>query len=390
MEVGVLWIGTVALLRVMISRENNFHSIIIGYCSDNGKQQQVKTKKDLDRIKETKKLVIPEWREIRLEIFEEPISSFAWRTFSSQQEMLVGMRSGKVMKQGSVFLNAEGEVVALCPQDQGWLVASEVQAIFVNDKGKRTSSTGPCLVCCAVIFREKFLVIGLSTGREIRIYGGTKLEGNYQRIALPPSPMDNDDRIVELACNDEYVVACYGFETYAFRVDEENGSPEFAFKLPSAITRLTCVCIDSEDWVVLAGSNGYCNVYDTTKPKLALESTFSQHKSAVYTVDVAKTSKVAVSGSGGYTEIDSDFSVYVWCMKTGSVLHQMTTHTNLVSCVRFIDHHNNDKVLLATSSWDGTIRVYDLNYGNRFRVLSLQDKLPREILKIILQMMMMM
>ena len=50
------------------------------------------------------------------------------------------------------------------------------------------------------------------------------------------------------------------------------------------------------------------------------------------------------------------FDIFVWSLKTGMLIDVLSGHTGPVSCLSFC--HSNG--MLASSSWDNTVRVWDV------------------------------
>ncbi|QOU19940.1 U3 snoRNP protein [Brettanomyces bruxellensis] len=70
-------------------------------------------------------------------------------------------------------------------------------------------------------------------------------------------------------------------------------------------------------------------------------------------------SSVAVDSSGEVVAAGSldDFAIHVWSVRTGQLLDQLAGHEGPVSCLSF---GTEGKALLASSSWDKTIRIWDI------------------------------
>lgn len=50
------------------------------------------------------------------------------------------------------------------------------------------------------------------------------------------------------------------------------------------------------------------------------------------------------------------FNVFVWSLKTGQLIDIMSGHSGPISCISF----NSANGLMATSSWDNTVKVWDV------------------------------
>lgn len=52
----------------------------------------------------------------------------------------------------------------------------------------------------------------------------------------------------------------------------------------------------------------------------------------------------------------SPFAIYIWSLRTGKLLDTLTGHEGPISALRF----NARGTQLASGSWDGTVRTWDL------------------------------
>lgn len=53
---------------------------------------------------------------------------------------------------------------------------------------------------------------------------------------------------------------------------------------------------------------------------------------------------------------NSPFTIYIWSLRTGKLLDTLTGHEGPISCLKF----NNRGTVLASGSWDHTVRTWDL------------------------------
>jgi len=89
---------------------------------------------------------------------------------------------------------------------------------------------------------------------------------------------------------------------------------------------------------------------------------FEQHTDSVYAVDAKSTAgaDVVLGASGG-----GDDKAYLWDLKTGQKKFDLFGHKDSVSTVQF----NMDGSLLATASYDSTVKVWNTQDGSLIKSL---------------------
>ena len=90
-----------------------------------------------------------------------------------------------------------------------------------------------------------------------------------------------------------------------------------------------------------------------------LRATLEGHTDIVWSVAFRPNGVMLASGSW-------DGTVRLWNVNTGRLLHTLTEHTNEVMSVTF----SPDGQTLASASWDGTIRLWNPNNGKLKRILT--------------------
>lgn len=62
-------------------------------------------------------------------------------------------------------------------------------------------------------------------------------------------------------------------------------------------------------------------------------------------------------------------TIYVWDIKTKSIIKTLKGHTDSITCLELIEYDNNDNDLLFSGSIDKTIKIWNLNTGEVLQTL---------------------
>ncbi|BBM81854.1 serine/threonine-protein kinase [Candidatus Uabimicrobium amorphum] len=127
------------------------------------------------------------------------------------------------------------------------------------------------------------------------------------------------------------------------------------WKTRSSVKKL--IFSHQNDFFVCACDNGEILVYDTSSR--GLHHILQSGKMPVSSIDISDDDKHLLSAS-----LAND--IQLWNLKTGKALHEKNGHTNTIAQVVF---HPKGK-LLASSSYDGTVRILDSFSGESIIVLA--------------------
>jgi WD40 repeat protein len=117
----------------------------------------------------------------------------------------------------------------------------------------------------------------------------------------------------------------------------------------------------------------------TTEPREAavgLLREYRGHEGKVWAVALSPDGSLAASAGGRNLEAgkpaeEADFSIHLWDTKTGKLVRRLSGHTNTVRALAFLP----DGKRLLSASWDRTLRCWDAQTAEFFRLVGHQGPL---------------
>ena len=111
--------------------------------------------------------------------------------------------------------------------------------------------------------------------------------------------------------------------------------------------------------------DGAVRVWDLSSGKLLY--TLKGHTNGINSVRITPDGRLAISGSGDihHDFDDRDYTVRVWDLSSGELLHTLKGHTNEVKSVGITP----DGRLAISGSFDGSVRLWDLSSGELLHTL---------------------
>lgn len=106
--------------------------------------------------------------------------------------------------------------------------------------------------------------------------------------------------------------------------------------------------------LVSASADGTIRAFDLMRYRNF--RTFTSPQPVVFSALAVDAAGEIVCGAGGL----DDFSIYVWNMRTGALVDVLSGHEGPVSSLAFPATPTSDATILASGSWDKTVRVWDL------------------------------
>ena len=187
--------------------------------------------------------------------------------------------------------------------------------VVLADHGK--PKEGPYRLRCA----------DLSTGKTLREVA--LADGMYD-LALSV-----DERCIAVAATGTLIINSSTLETIA--------------KLDTGVTWSCHFSLDGR-WIATGGEDKVARIFDAQNFQVVSESG-EGHSNIIKTIGFSPSSHTLVTGSDDQTAI-------IWSAPKLSVLHRLIGHTNLVRKALFISDE-----LVATASWDYTVRVWNGTTG---------------------------
>ena len=259
---------------------------------------------------------------------------------------------------------------------------------YILEKKQQFNTNSKVVICeinTSTNVNDNILVLGLQTG-EFAIYSMNTFDNKYTLKI-------SDAKITSISINQEGTWIAFGSKYLGQLLVWEWKSESYIYKQQGHFYDISTIAYSPDSSQIASGAiDGRIKVWNTSNASCII--TFNEHKSKVTeikyapnkpsvlvsasldgtvraydlikyrnfrvmtTPKVTQFTCVGINLSGEIVAAGSmdPYVVYVWNLKTGDLVDQLTGHTAPISCIAF----SANKDMVATGSWDKTVKFWEL------------------------------
>lgn len=259
---------------------------------------------------------------------------------------------------------------------------------YILEKKQQFNTNSKVVICeinTSKNVNDNILVLGLQTG-EFAIYSMNTFDNKYTLKI-------SDAKITSISINQEGTWIAFGSKYLGQLLVWEWKSESYIYKQQGHFYDITTIAYSPDSSQIASGAmDGRIKVWNTSNASCII--TFNEHKSKITEIKYAPNKpSVLVSASldgtvraydlikyrnfrvmttpkvTQFTCVGIDYCgeivaagsmdpyiVYVWNLRTGDLVDQVTGHTAPISCIAF----SANKDMIATGSWDNTVKLWEL------------------------------
>lgn len=259
---------------------------------------------------------------------------------------------------------------------------------YILEKKQQFNTNSKVVICeinTSTNVNDNILVLGIQTG-EFAIYSMNTFDNKYTLKI-------SDAKITSISINQEGTWIAFGSKYLGQLLVWEWKSESYIYKQQGHFYDISTIAYSPDSSQIASGAiDGRIKVWNTSNASCII--TFNEHKSKVTeikyapnkpsvlvsasldgtvraydlikyrnfrvmtTPKVTQFTCVGINLSGEIVAAGSmdPYVVYVWNLKTGDLVDQLTGHTAPISCIAF----SANKDMVATGSWDKTVKFWEL------------------------------
>ena len=259
---------------------------------------------------------------------------------------------------------------------------------YILEKKQQFNTNSKVVICeinTSKNVNDNILVLGLQTG-EFAIYSMNTFDNKYTLKI-------SDAKITSISINQEGTWIAFGSKYLGQLLVWEWKSESYIYKQQGHFYDISTIAYSPDSSQIASGAmDGRIKVWNTSNASCII--TFNEHKSKITeikyapnkpsvlvsasldgtvraydlikyrnfrvmtTPKVTQFTCVGINLSGEIVAAGSmdPYVVYVWNLKTGDLVDQLTGHTAPISCIAF----SANKDMVATGSWDKTVKFWEL------------------------------
>ena len=259
---------------------------------------------------------------------------------------------------------------------------------YILEKKQQFNTNSKVVICeinTSKNVNDNILVLGLQTG-EFAIYSMNTFDNKYTLKI-------SDAKITSISINQEGTWLAFGSKYLGQLLVWEWKSESYIYKQQGHFYDISTIAYSPDSSQIASGAmDGRIKVWNTSNASCII--TFNEHKSKITeikyapnkpsvlvsasldgtvraydlikyrnfrvmtTPKVTQFTCVGINLSGEIVAAGSmdPYVVYVWNLKTGDLVDQLTGHTAPISCIAF----SANKDMVATGSWDKTVKFWEL------------------------------
>lgn len=259
---------------------------------------------------------------------------------------------------------------------------------YILEKKQQFNTNSKVVICeinTSTNVNDNILVLGIQTG-EFAIYSMNTFDNKYTLKI-------SDAKITSISINQEGTWIAFGSKYLSQLLVWEWKSESYIYKQQGHFYDISTIAYSPDSSQIASGAiDGRIKVWNTSNASCII--TFNEHKSKVTeikyapnkpsvlvsasldgtvraydlikyrnfrvmtTPKVTQFTCVGINLSGEIVAAGSmdPYVVYVWNLKTGDLVDQLTGHTAPISCIAF----SANKDMVATGSWDKTVKFWEL------------------------------
>ncbi len=259
---------------------------------------------------------------------------------------------------------------------------------YILEKKQQFNTNSKVVICeinTSTNVNDNILVLGIQTG-EFAIYSMNTFDNKYTLKI-------SDAKITSISINQEGTWIAFGSKYLGQLLVWEWKSESYIYKQQGHFYDISTIAYSPDSSQIASGAiDGRIKVWNTSNASCII--TFKEHKSKVTeikyapnkpsvlvsasldgtvraydlikyrnfrvmtTPKVTQFTCVGINLSGEIVAAGSmdPYVVYVWNLKTGDLVDQLTGHTAPISCIAF----SANKDMVATGSWDKTVKFWEL------------------------------